>query len=59
MKKWYLEEELRDKAMRKEVLKLLQEATKDHRTPAPDWPEVTRDDDGVKTELKRILGFRW
>jgi len=58
MKKWQLEEELRDKAMRKKLLKLLQEATKEYNQPWPDI-EPTRDDDEVKTELKRILGFRW
>lgn len=54
---------IRDAAMRRALLEMLQEATKDHR-PGHDkgvpMPEPTMDDDRVKNELDRILGIkRW
>lgn len=57
-KKWELEQALRDKAMRRALLEMLQEATKNQRPGGPDWPEPMRDDDQVVEELHRILKIR-
>lgn len=52
--KWELEQALRDKAMRRVLLELLQEATK----PKDGWLEPMRDDGQVVDELHRILKIR-
>ena len=46
---------IRDAAMRRSLLEILQEATKDLREDGPSRPEPMLDDDDVKRELKRIL----
>ena len=59
--KWLLERELRDKQMRRALLELLQEATKDKGPGGGGWPEPMLDDGQVTYELQRILkikGFR-
>ena len=58
MNTWEIKQALRDIAMRKTLLKFLQEATaEEHNQPWPDI-EPMRDDDQVKDELHRILGIR-
>ena len=46
---------IRDAAMRRALLELLQKATKIH---AEGRPEPMLDDDGVNRELKRILQYK-
>jgi hypothetical protein len=46
---------IRDVAMRRALLEFLQEATQEPRGSAPKLPEPMRDDEEVKSELKRIL----
>lgn len=61
MKKWQLRQQLRDLAMRRVLLELLQEATKEYNGSGPgipNCPEPMRDDDDVKEELRRILGIK-
>ena len=54
--RWEAKRELRDRAMRRSLLELLQDATKDeHNQPWPDI-EPMMDDEQVLGELKRILG---
>jgi hypothetical protein len=53
-----LRKKLRDKAMRKALLKILQEATKEYREGYPTFPEPSRSDDQITEELHRILNIR-
>ena len=53
-----LKRALRDKSMRRALLEVLQEATKEIRQGYPEFPEPMRDDDDVERELHRILGIR-
>lgn len=54
----YTRQILRDVKMRRALLEFLQEATKEMNQGGADWPEPMLDDDGVKEELRRILGIR-
>ena len=53
-----LKRALRDKSMRRALLEVLQEATKEIRQGYPEFPEPAIDDDSVERELHRILGIR-
>jgi len=53
-----LKRALRDRAMRRALLELLQEAIKQKRPGCPQLPEPMIDDDSVERELHRILGIR-
>ena len=56
--KWEAEQALRDAEMRRNLLETLQEGTKSGKPGVPVRPEPMRDDDGVISELKRILRIR-
>ena len=59
VKSWELQQALRDKAMRRALLEMLQDATKEKRPGgATEWPEPMRDDGQVIDELHRILKIR-
>ena len=58
MNTWEIKIALRDVEMRRALLELLQEATKETREGYPGFPEPMRDDAQVKEELQRILGIR-
>ena len=53
---WEAEQMIRDAKMRRNLLKFLQEGTKTDNLV--DRPEPMRDDDGVISDLKRILKIR-
>jgi hypothetical protein len=53
---WELQRELRDHKMRRALLEMLQDATKEDRAGFPDFPEPMRGDEEVLEELRRILG---
>ena len=55
---WEAERTIRDNEMRRALLEILQEATKEHKGSDERWPEPMRDDEEVEEELKRILGGR-
>jgi hypothetical protein len=46
---------IRDAAMRRALLDMLLDATRDHRESIPDRPEPVRDDNQVAEDLRRIL----
>lgn len=50
--KWEAGRALRDSAMRRALLKILQDET----TPENGRPDPMRDDEDIEEELKRILG---
>ena len=50
--------DLRDKAMRRAILRILHEATQEQQDVTQFWPEPMRDDNEIKSELRRILGIR-
>ena len=58
MNTWEIRRALRDTKMRRALLKMLQEATKEHRDGYPDFPEPMRSDEQVTEELHRILKIR-
>lgn len=57
-KTWELKRALRDKAMRRELLQMLQEATQEKSGAHPARPEPMRDDEQIVDELHRILKIR-
>jgi hypothetical protein len=54
---WEIKRDLRDRTMRRALLEMLCEATKEERPGYPEFPEPVRDDEQVQEELRRILGI--